>query len=124
MRKFALSFERSELWKRNNDIALVLLRAFKTNYQSDILAHISSFVYTTSIDAKARDEKKRVAKYCCECKGWYVGPCICWEYGGYMPGNPGSSYTWKKFTNNERLRPLNDTEKHLISWNKSEQKER
>jgi hypothetical protein len=82
IRKFALSYERSELWKRNKDIILVLLRAFEAKYQSDILEHVSSFVYTTSLDAKARDEEKRDARYCCECKGWYVGLCVdkCAQY--------------------------------------------
>jgi hypothetical protein len=42
MRKFALSYERGELWKRNKDIALVLLRAFEARYQSDISEHVSS----------------------------------------------------------------------------------
>jgi hypothetical protein len=76
MRQVALSYERSELWKRNKDIILVLLRAFEAKYQSDILEHVSSFVYTTSLDAKAKDEEKRDAHYCCECKGWYVGLCV------------------------------------------------
>jgi hypothetical protein len=82
MRKVALSYERSELWKRNKDIILVLLRAFEAKYQSDVLEHVSSFVYTTSLDAKARDEEKRDARYCCECKGWYVGHCVdkCAQY--------------------------------------------
>jgi hypothetical protein len=86
--KVALSYERNELWKRNKDITLVLLRTFGTKYQSDILEHASSFVYTTLHDVKARDVEKRDARYCCECKGWYVGVCVCLNYGGYLPGNP------------------------------------
>jgi hypothetical protein len=77
MRQFALSYEKSELWKRNKDITLVLLRALKEKYQSDILEHVSSFVYTTSFAAKAWDEEKRDANYCCEYRKWYVGHCLC-----------------------------------------------
>lgn len=82
VRKVAKSYERSELWKwkRNKDITFVLTRAFGVKYQSDILEHVSSFVYATSLAAKARDTEKRDAHYCCECKGWYIGCCICLNF--------------------------------------------
>jgi hypothetical protein len=109
--RFALAHEKSELWKRNKDIALVLLRGFKAEYQSDILEHISSFVYTTALDAKTRDTEKRDARYCCECKGWFIGCCICARFFGHMPGNPGSQ--WKSW---EALRSLIANDCNMKSW--------
>jgi hypothetical protein len=76
VRKIALSYERNDLWNRNKDIALVLVRAYKAKYHSDILEHVSSFVYKTSLNAKARDSQKRDAHYCCHSRGWHVGKCV------------------------------------------------
>jgi hypothetical protein len=116
VRKFALSYERSELWKRNKDIALVLLSTLKTKYQSDILELVSSFLYTTSLDAKASDKEKRDPQYCCECKCWYTGFCICMNFYGHMPGSRGSSWkTWEQYISTGRT--LSDSEKLWKSWN-------
>jgi hypothetical protein len=110
---FALAYERSELWKRNKDITLVLSRGFKAKYQNDILKHISSFLYTTALDAKARNTEIYDARYCCECKGWFVGCCICFNFSGHMPGSPRSS--WKSF---DGLRSsMTESVQHWISWN-------
>jgi hypothetical protein len=80
VRKFALSYERNELSKRNKDIALVLLRTLKSKYQSDILELVSSFLYTTPLDIKASDKEKRDPRYCCDCKSWYICFCICMNF--------------------------------------------
>lgn len=89
VKKFAESYETENLWKKNKDVALILLRFLKDRYQNDILTHISLFVYSSSLDEKSLQEQEnydRNAQYCTECEFWYVGPfCLdCQSYSGYL----------------------------------------
>jgi hypothetical protein len=53
IRDLSNSFERKESWKKNRDLALVLLRAYKNTNFADILGCISSYLSWPLLDKKA-----------------------------------------------------------------------
>jgi hypothetical protein len=65
VQKFALSYEKNELWKKNKDTALVLLRVYKNRYKNDILDNISSFLYSPSLDVVCWLRRKALVPYPC-----------------------------------------------------------
>jgi hypothetical protein len=58
LRKLAFCYEKNELWKKNKDLALILLRCLNNRRNHDLLEHISSFMYFPSLDVEALIEEK------------------------------------------------------------------
>lgn len=53
IRNLSISYESYHSWKKNKDLALVLLRAYKNTTFADILGCISSYLYWDLLDKKA-----------------------------------------------------------------------
>jgi hypothetical protein len=71
VKKFAESYETDELWGKNKEIALILLRFLKDRYQNDVLTHISSFIYSSSLDVQFLHEAENFDRIgFCYCEDW------------------------------------------------------